>query len=73
MEGRTTRDRVLEYYRQFTAEHGYAPTLRDTASALGLGMTTVRHHRMRLEELGLITIERTAGGSARPGRMEVKG
>jgi repressor LexA len=50
-----TRDRVLEFIRSYLGEHGYPPTVREIAIAVGVTSTsTVAHHLNRLEIDGAI-------------------
>ena len=50
-----TRDRVLMYINQYTADHGFAPSLREIASGVGLSSPgSVHHHIALLKEEGLL-------------------
>ncbi|MEU5836396.1 helix-turn-helix domain-containing protein [Streptomyces diacarni] len=51
--------RVLDCLRAWIATHGEAPTLREIAEQLGIGVPTVHHHLRRLTEEGLAS--RTGG------------
>lgn len=52
----TTRDEVLAFIRIYHAEHGYGPSHKEIAAAVGLASTsTVSHHLHRLRDEGLVT------------------
>jgi len=47
---------IIEYLAQYIQKHGYAPTLREIADALGLSsLATVHEHISRLIEKGVLT------------------
>ena len=49
------QQRVLEYIRSFTREHGYPPAVRDICQGLGLKSTSTAHGYLeRLEKNGFI-------------------
>ena len=49
------QQRVLEYIRSFTREHGYPPAVRDICQGLGLKSTSTAHGYLeRLEKNGYI-------------------
>lgn len=51
----TKQQRVLEYIRSFTREHGYPPAVRDICQGLGLKSTSTAHGYLeRLEKNGYI-------------------
>lgn len=55
-----TKQRVLQYLKDYIAEHGYAPTLTEIAKHLGVSaLSTVHEHVQFLEEHGFI--ERSEG------------
>lgn len=55
-----TKQRVLQYLKDYIAQHGYAPTLSEIAKHLGVSaLSTVHEHVQFLEERGFI--ERTEG------------
>jgi repressor LexA len=56
MEDLTARQReVLAALRRLHDQHGFAPSLREVASEVGLASTSsVHHHVVRLEQRGLI-------------------
>jgi repressor LexA len=71
--------RILTVIRGWVDEHGYPPTMREIARAVGLkSASSVDHHFKRLSELGLL--RRDAGGSravdvrepAAPGDADVR-
>lgn len=53
---KATDEQILGFVREFWESHGYAPTVREVAGAVGIGSIggmSVRLHRMR--EDGLLT------------------
>ncbi len=52
----TKRQReIFDYVKQYGAEHGYPPTVRDIGKAIGLtSSSTVHAHLANLEKLGLL-------------------
>ena len=48
-------DEAYQAYRQFVAAHGYAPTTREFADALGIGTSSAHRHLLNLEASKLIT------------------
>ena len=58
--GRTSNKRaeILAFLRDFTTEHGYAPSIREIMSAVGLNSTaTVHYHLSELRKSGEISLE----------------
>lgn len=58
--GRTSnkRELILNFLTQFVQEHGYAPTVREICSAVGLQSTaTVHYHLNALRDAGLINMD----------------
>lgn len=54
--------RILEFVNDFTRENGYAPSIREIGTAVGLASTaSVSYHLERLKEQGLLQ----GGGSGR--------
>ncbi|MBI4284419.1 MAG: repressor LexA [Chloroflexi bacterium] len=52
---RDTRQRILSFIRDFVAERGYAPTVRDIVKGCHISTTSVvQHHLNRLEKDGQI-------------------
>ena len=50
-----TKQRILEYLRDYIGKHGYAPTLSEIAKHLGVSaLSTVHEHLAFLEEHGFI-------------------
>ena len=48
--------RLYHYIADYVAVHGYGPTLREMAAAMGLkSFNTAHHHLRRLREFGLVT------------------
>jgi repressor LexA len=46
-------ERILAFVRSYSAEHGYPPSVREIALAVGLASTSaVHHHLTKLEEAG---------------------
>jgi repressor LexA len=55
MAGTSTRERILNFIRQFLEEKGYAPTVRDIAKGCHISTpSVVQHHLNKLEETGHI-------------------
>ena len=55
--GRTSdkREKILEYLNDYARTHGYAPSVREICSAVGLSSTaTVAYHLKALEQQGVI-------------------
>ncbi|HEX4743981.1 MAG TPA: transcriptional repressor LexA [Candidatus Limnocylindria bacterium] len=53
-------DRILAFVRSHTAEHGYPPSVREIAQAVGLASTSaVHHHLTKLEEAGKLQKQAT--------------
>ena len=51
-----TRDKLLQFIILFREDHGYSPTIREMAAAVGVRSTcTISQHLVFLEENGLIT------------------
>mgnify|MGYP000120166916 CR=1 FL=1 len=58
--GRTSskRDEILHFLTKFTAENGYAPSVREICAAVGLQSTaTVHYHLNALRDAGLIEMD----------------
>ena len=54
----TKREEILAYLREYTAEYGYPPTVREIMHAVGLRSTaTVHYHLSELDRLGEITVD----------------
>lgn len=52
----TKQEEILLYINQFIGENGYAPTVREIGSAVGLRSTaTVSYHLTQLQEKGLLS------------------
>ncbi len=50
------QQKIFDYIQQFTAEHGYPPSVREIGAAVGLkSPSTVHFHLKGLEEAGMIT------------------
>ena len=53
-------ERILEYIRETVADHGYPPTVREIAEAVGLASTSaVHHHLTKLEKDGRLQKQAT--------------
>lgn len=54
----TKRAEILAFLREFTAENGYAPSIREIMQAVGLNSTaTVHYHLSELRRNGEISLE----------------
>lgn len=52
------REEILEFLRQFVADNGYAPSVREIMQAVGLRSTaTVHYHLSALHDAGLLTVD----------------
>ncbi len=55
--------KILAFVKQFTKEHGFAPSIREIGQAVGLNSTaSVSYHMQRLQEQGLLS---SPGGKGR--------
>lgn len=53
-------ERILEFIREAVAEHGYPPSVREIAEAVGLASTSaVHHHLVKLEREGKLQKQAT--------------
>ena len=60
-------DLILNFVRLYTAEHGFGPTMREIAVAVGLRSTsTVADYLLKMQKAGLVT---SIPGSARSIRV----
>ena len=71
---------ILDYVNQFVQENGYAPSVREIGSAVGLRSTaSVSYHLQQLQEKGLLQSPGAKGRkraivtAARPGQIPVIG
>lgn len=55
--GERSRARIKDFLSAFWAEHGYSPTVREVAKAVGLGSSTAHHHLLKMVSEGTITCE----------------
>ena len=52
------REEILTFLREFVAENGYAPSVREIMHAVGLRSTaTVHYHLSALQDEGLLTLD----------------
>lgn len=72
--------RILDYVNQFVQENGYAPSVREIGTAVGLRSTaSVSYHINALQEKGLLMtpvskgMKRSIVTNTRPGRIPVVG
>lgn len=72
--------RILEYVNQFVQENGYAPSVREIGTAVGLRSTaSVSYHISALQEKGLLLtpsnkgMKRSIVTNVRPGHIPVVG
>lgn len=60
------REMIIEAINKLTAEHGYAPSLKEIAKSVGLKSTsTVKGHLDRLKEDGRIEFEENMNRTVR--------
>ena len=65
------REEILEFLRDFSAQNGYAPTVREIMRAVGLKSTaSVYYHLSTLNDAGLISMD---GGKNRTIRLSNPG
>ena len=65
------REEILEFLRDFSAQNGYAPTVREIMRAVGLNSTaSVYYHLSALNDAGLISMD---GGKNRTIRLSNPG
>jgi len=60
------RAAVMVFVRTFRSEHGYGPTYREIAAALGLGVATTQSHVRQLLEAGTLVSEPGKPRTLRP-------
>lgn len=49
---------ILNFIRDFTAKHGYAPTIREIGNGVGLASSSTTHtHVENLKRKGMLTVE----------------
>lgn len=76
----TKQQEILEFLRAFTAENGYAPSVREICAAVGLRSTaSVHYHLAELKRLGQIDMDEnknraiTLVEAHQPGRIPIIG
>lgn len=76
----TKQQDILEFLRTFTAENGYAPSVREICTAVGLRSTaSVHYHLAELKRQGQIDIDEnknraiTLSEAHQPGRIPIIG
>ena len=76
----TKQQDILEFLRTFTAENGYAPSVREICAAVGLRSTaSVHYHLAELKRQGQIDIDEnknraiTLSEAHQPGRIPIIG
>lgn len=63
----TRRERIVQFIREFWAEHGYAPTTREIAAGAGYSTTSgVVYALLKMRHEGLVAFE---DGKARTVRV----
>jgi len=60
-----TQARLLAFIRDYIAEHGYSPMIREMAAGIGVGRDTARLALKRLHERGFIAKDRYQQRSVR--------
>ena len=67
--GAVRQKQILAYLKSYTKEHGYQPTLRETAEHFGFRSSqTVGYHLEQLERAGFIT---RSGGHGKARRVAI--
>jgi len=49
------RDDILDFLSAYINVHGYSPSMREIAEAIGRSVSTVYYHMQLLEKWGLVT------------------
>lgn len=65
MRDGAVRDRIVAYIGGYRDEHGYSPTVREIAAAVGLSSSGVYHHLEQLRKSGVVK----GGAAARTWRI----
>ena len=58
-DGLKSRDVIYKFIEQYLVDHDYSPSMRDIGAAVGMDVSVIRYHLLRMEQDGLI--ERDAG------------
>ena len=72
-------EQVLNFIREFSAENGYAPSIREICAGVGLRSTaSVNYHLKNLQQKGLLTLgekgrKRAIAAPRRPGQIPLIG
>lgn len=72
-------EQVLNFIREFSAENGYAPSIREICAGVGLRSTaSVNYHLKNLQQKGLLTLgekgrKRAIAAPQRPGQIPLIG
>lgn len=72
-------EQVLNFIREFSAENGYAPSIREICAGVGLRSTaSVNYHLKNLQQKGMLTLgekgrKRAIAASQRPGQIPLIG
>jgi repressor LexA len=69
-EARQTAFLVLKFIRAYTETHGYSPSIKEIADAIGRNMATTSYHLTAMRKSGLVTRE---PGGPRTIRLTDKG
>ena len=68
-------EQVLNFIREFSAENGYAPSIREICAGVGLRSTaSVNYHLKNLQQKGMLTLgekgrKRAIAAPQRPGQI----
>lgn len=65
-------DDLYAFLVRFAAEHNHGPTLRETASALGIGLATAARHVAELEAMKYVSRDRQTRTFTRIGDRRLK-
>ena len=72
-------EQVLDFIREFSAENGYAPSIREICAGVGLRSTaSVNYHLKNLQQKGMLTLgekgrKRAIAAPQRPGQIPLIG
>lgn len=50
-----TRNKIIEFIKEYNREYNVNPTYSEIASALELSKSTVHFHVLKLEQMGLVS------------------
>lgn len=54
---KVTDEEILSFISSYIEEHGYSPSMRDVANAVGLSISPTKHRLDNLRKSGEVTFE----------------